>query len=1050
MPPKRPLRLLASASNERGDLFTRLNSDLFFALGYDNLRFNIHKTGREIDIEGTHRHEPRRLVAECKAHAKAMGGDDFNKILGAVTRERDKGQPVTGYFVSLGGFTESAIEQELNSGEQIRIIPITAHQVIEELIKSHILISKEDAIERAGRCAEYARLGTDTNLSCAELLGHSLGYIWAIYYERGKELTHVALIHADGSPLAESAAAEVIAADRKGGGSIHKLVYLAPPRATPDRQARAAEAMNHYRTWLAKVCGYIQLDGLPAEGTIASKQMILENLFVPLKLQVQSEKREKDDSSLASEVVVDSVGNFLAEHNRISILAKPGGGKSTLLKRLAVAYADPDRRGQSNDSLPERDWLPLFLRCRDLRSRAGEPIRELLCDLGRYAEMDATHVAEFREIVDEALNAGRVLLLVDGLDEFSDTAARTTFADHLRTFLGMYPHTALVLTSREAGFRQVAGVIASVCESTTMAPFDEEDVKTLCGRWHAEVLPDTQENRNEAAKLALTIWENDRIRVLAENPLMLTTLLVVKRNVGELPTKRVKLYAAAISVLIRTWNVEGFAPLNEEETLARLSYIAVAMMWERKQRIGRRQLQRLLREAQTELEAELAYAEITPNDFIERVEYRSSLLMQTGHEEIDGELEEIYEFRHLTFQEYLAARGLVEEQYPGRDNGIELAKLVEPYFQDEAWREVIPLAAVLANRKAEPLIRTLTELCAALPTTESPETRHYFDPHVVLLRRCILDEILVKESLLRSALQQLARHGNESHAVGSAIEIRRGKFGEAFQAIAENAFFNDIKNWEQYQGVIMDLGVEQFFGTIGAVMSSDIAVELESTLKSGDRVQQGLATTAVAYSAYARRYKRHEDWTSLSKLYSPLRSQIGDLLRTDDAPVVLCAAWAFAWTGESGLPDTPPDKDAVVKLFRLWQDASSSEVRRYACWALACQPLLARDAIAASSWGDCDEVFHRRPLDYTEEDAVLVLAWYRRSPWSDEQLLSKLEMLLRTKGSFDVEIDRRPAVLRLLNEFGTEGRELLNEYKQRVTEPNFLSWYARRLLELED
>ena len=48
------IRLLGSSNNERGDLFTRLSRDLF-ALGYDNLRLNVHKSGRELDLVGEHR-----------------------------------------------------------------------------------------------------------------------------------------------------------------------------------------------------------------------------------------------------------------------------------------------------------------------------------------------------------------------------------------------------------------------------------------------------------------------------------------------------------------------------------------------------------------------------------------------------------------------------------------------------------------------------------------------------------------------------------------------------------------------------------------------------------------------------------------------------------------------------------------------------------------------------------------------------------------------------------------------------------------------------------
>lgn len=154
------IRLLASTNNARGDLFTRLAGDLFFALGYDNLRFDVHKSGREIDIQGRHRLEPRRLVAECKAHADKMGGAVLNKFLGVVTRERskDKQTPVAGYFVSLSGFRETGIEQELETDQQERLIRLDGREVIDELIRIRILVSQADAAEQAGRCAKQSGL----------------------------------------------------------------------------------------------------------------------------------------------------------------------------------------------------------------------------------------------------------------------------------------------------------------------------------------------------------------------------------------------------------------------------------------------------------------------------------------------------------------------------------------------------------------------------------------------------------------------------------------------------------------------------------------------------------------------------------------------------------------------------------------------------------------------------------------------------------------------------------------------------------------------------
>src|ERR1017187_7167214 len=78
---------------------------------------------------------------------------------------------------------------------------------------------------------------------------------------------------------------------------------------------------------------------------------------------------------------------------------------------------------------------------------------ELLDDIPRHAGMSADECFIFQESTHSALRAGQVLLLVDGLDEISDEGARHTFASHLRTFIAVFPQAALVVTSREAGFR---------------------------------------------------------------------------------------------------------------------------------------------------------------------------------------------------------------------------------------------------------------------------------------------------------------------------------------------------------------------------------------------------------------------------------------------------------------------------------------------------------------------------------------------------------------------------------------------------------------------
>src|SRR6185295_11066067 len=118
------------------------------------------------------------------------------------------------------------------------------------------------------------------------------------------------------------------------------------------------------------------------------------------------------------------------------------------------------------------DLFPILLRCRHLTDSAGQPITSLIRDLGERAEL-GSRIQEFVELVNGPLRKGNVLLLVDGLDEIADGAARSGFVGQLRSFLAIYPNVDVVLTSREAGFRHVAVGIVEQCRPYRIAEFDD-------------------------------------------------------------------------------------------------------------------------------------------------------------------------------------------------------------------------------------------------------------------------------------------------------------------------------------------------------------------------------------------------------------------------------------------------------------------------------------------------------------------------------------------------------------------------------------------------
>lgn len=1037
-PSARTILLLATDNNHRGDLFTRLGKDLFFALGYDDLRLNVHKAGRELDILGQHRHEARGLVAEFKATKAPIGGDDLNKFLGVLTRERGRGVRVAGYFVSLGGFTETARQQEQDSQSGLAdqdqaIILFDTAKVIAELERSGQLLSLAAAMEQAGRCRQHAQV-LDAAMADAWLLGTELGYVWAVFYAHNKQRTHFALIHADGTPLAQPVADQLLVGDLLKSNpewrkAVKDLQYLAPPEHDAARRKLADSADLAYRTWLAEECGYMQLDGLPTDADLGSSRPRLERLFVPLRAyllpMVQADAPGQSPEKKAGGTTEKPlpIGTLLADHPCLALLAAPGGGKSTLLKRLATAYAMPERLNQVDDHLPAQNWLPLLLRCRDLGQQARQPVLTLLQHICQCAAMSPEQTTLFQETIHTALRAGRVLLLVDGLDELADSSTRQLFAQNLRTFVGMFPGTRLLLTSREAGFRVVAGVVASLCRQLRMAPLDDDDIATLCQHWYREVYPDDTARQREAEQLAATIRENEPIRKLAENPLLLTTLLVVKRSTRELPRKRADLYKAAISVLVRTWNTEGHAPLDEDDTVVQLCFVACGMMQRGVQKLLRPELLALLKQAHSELEEELRHVSQSPAQFVERIELRSSLLMQTGHEEYEGELQPVYEFRHLTFQEYLTALGLVNEHYPQRAEGLPLEALLEPHFDEASWREVIPLAAVLAKRKADKLVARLVAVCDALQR----EASYNLPNPVQLLRQCVVDQVQMTTPTLQAAYLQIGRKLDNSDRAWLP-ELLAEDRANLFYAAVVGRIWQVDERWYEYLGATGEIAFWQFGQTSPQPWGETAMTHLARQLMSSDATARLAATLVcmnLAHGVVAEKLPMEKHWFAL------LQPGLRAMLAAESVPEQVACAWAFAWLGQNRLLAEPLPGSCLPYWFKLWQQHAQQKYSAYFAWAMASQPLYARDTFAAEAWGDCDG-FLRQQLTRDGDlgarfynPAALVVIWYRHAPLADAEMVVELEKC------GEVPWYRTPTTRELLANLGAAGQAILAKWDKK-------------------
>ncbi len=1021
-----PIKILEEEKNKRGDLFGRLMSDLFLALGYDDVRLNIHKTGREVDVEASHRTEKRRVLAECKATKTKIGGDAVNKFVGALDAEKKKDSKTTGYFISLSGFKETAIEQEKEAGGE-RLILLNGTDVIYELINGRIIVTLEEAMERAGRCAAEQSDDLIPEIPC-ELLAHEMGWIWAICFSRNKQRAHFALIHADGEALAPALAKSIIEADKSVGGDLHLLDYL-PPLGETISDDSIEMAKKKYFMYLSKECGEITLEGLPADQEVGPRKLDLEHIFVPLHLNPSTEyehtpsleSSEKEEGKAFSKKR-QLVGEILSEQSRLAILADPGGGKTTLLKRLAIAYAFPDRRELIDDNLPDQNWLPLFIRCRQLDKLATSSVRDILSSIPNWAEMSEL-AKPFSLLVRRALRDGEAMLLIDGLDEISDERERVSFIKQLRTFLAVYPTASIIVTSREAGFRIVGGALSAHCEHYKIADFDDGDITRLTLAWHKEVVGDREEVRSEAEKLAKTIRETERVLELAKNPLLLTTLLLVKRWVGQLTSRRSVLYGKAIEVLLMTWNVEGYEPIDQDEAIPQLAFIAFVMMKEGIQRISSRRLKELLRLAREQMPEVLGYARISVSEFVTRIELRSSILMLSGHEIEQGTLYPIYEFRHLTFQGYLTARAIVEGYYPDRKDRDTILSILKPHIMDENWKEVVPLAAVLGGRKVQPLIQHLIKLCKE--PRKLPFRGDRFSP-VSLLAHCFLDEVQVAPDILEEGLERIARELR-----GPSLLIRdlyEGKYGKVLLRVVQNAYINSTTDLPR-------LGSALGHGTLEQIewrkkLKPEIVERIMSMLENDSPVQKAAGTLAIMIIAFYSKPSHHttqDEEESLKKL----GDAIVPLLYSEKLQLCFATAWAFAWLGANEHWSPEHNPEVLPRLLSIWRESSQREIQRQAAWAISELPIINRELNPfpkydlelirlvkqwfSMSEGPFESRFRKR--------ASLVIGFYMEKPWTDKELAELATKEIKAESS----IRGWANGILILKELGEPGRTQLQE-----------------------
>ena len=446
-------------------------------------------------------------------------------------------------------------------------------------------------------------------------------------------------------------------------------------------------ATNSYLAYLASRFRYLDFRGIGFVDQLPHRLGLL-NMFVPLKVRPylpegETWPRHFEDAAQNHDPV--SILPLLSQEEGLLILGDLGAGKTTLLKYLALALATGKEVVEGIDGR-----IPLILPL----SAYADQLRESAIPLQDFFETYFNSLGiplpldkMFREI----LAIGKGLFLLDGLDEVRDLALRHQVVEQILNFFAFHKQAGnkMIVASRLIGYRE-ARLISDGLVECTIADLDQDGISLFVDRWlllvEGESFTNDQVAEDKAA-LLIQIQENDALARLASNPLLLTIMILMRRQGLSLPQRRVELYDQFLRTLIRDWNLarnpQRSPTSSVTDIIETLHILGPLALWMEEQNPGVGLVQR--EDLRRELEAICRFRGYeqpnkTAHQFLQDIKQYSGVLVERE----DGNVA----FLHRSFQEYLAAWAVAQR---GQSDLTPVVAFIDAHLYDISWWELLRL-----------------------------------------------------------------------------------------------------------------------------------------------------------------------------------------------------------------------------------------------------------------------------------------------------------------------------------------------------------------------
>jgi hypothetical protein len=397
---------------------------------------------------------------------------------------------------------------------------------------------------------------------------------------------------------------------------------------------------------------------------------------------------EEEQDSETTEEQFDTALEQVKCSPRMVMVGLPGAGKSTFFEWLQVKLASLEE----HFILGDQQAIPLMLRVRQLDLQ-NLPTGAALIEKATASKDRADLMPN--GWIDRQMKAGRILLMLDGLDETEPELLKQNLLPWLFGLLKKYPKCHYLISSRPVGYPPGL-LFTGKFKECDLLDFNRIQIDEYTRHWCTAVRLARNETEVEARRegerdgehIVEGFQEHPYIRDLARNPLMLSAICLVNYfEGGRLPEDRALLYQLCVEGLLHNWDQRRgiHSEFGFDEKLRACREVALAMQKEDRAECDADRVREVFTMVLNDSER--------ATQLLEHIRYRTGLLLERRPN--------IFGFAHLTFQEYLAARAIHE----GNRLSVNTNQIVQEH-DDGRWKEVIALYCGLATT---PAVRDLIE-----------------------------------------------------------------------------------------------------------------------------------------------------------------------------------------------------------------------------------------------------------------------------------------------------------------------------------------------------